>query len=192
MFSKFLTSKLFYLFQLFDVDKNGVLQKRDFELIADKVRTQLGYEENSKEHLHIASKSVFFFKKITSELVVEKKDEIKIVEWLEFFRGNVIENQDEIELAEFVQLLLGFIFGVFDENHDGYLSLKEYQEIFHIFGINRSESLEVYKKLDYNGDDKLSRYELSLAVETFLISNDESELGNWIFGNWKNVEGNNY
>jgi len=74
---------------------------------------------------------------------------------------------------------------LFDDNHDGYISTDEYVDMFVVYGIDIKYSAKSFIKLDINRDDRLSRNELLHAFETFLLSNEPNQPGNWIFGNWE-------
>ena len=102
-----------------------------------------------------------------------------------FFEEDVLDESDDVVLDEYVDLLLAFIFGMFDDNHDGYIQFSEYKDLFSIFGKSEAFSREAFDKIDVNNDGKLSRYELIPAMETFITSEDPSEIGNWVLGDWK-------
>lgn len=185
MFSPFQSTKLTYLFHLLDIDNNDLLQLNDFSDIAEDVRRKLNYSEGEEEHQLIVQKSVKFFHKLLRDIPHEENQSITLTDWLDFFEKEVVSAQDPDVLDEYVELILAFLFGLFDENRDGYISIEEYQEIFNSLGIPKEHAIEAFQRIDVNGDNHLSRYEMIPAIETFLTSNDPSEVGNWIFGNWE-------
>ncbi|MFY0601247.1 MAG: EF-hand domain-containing protein [Cyclobacteriaceae bacterium] len=185
MLTPFQSAKLSYLFNLLDLNGNNILQLNDFAELAESVRKKLDYEEAGKEHTAIAQKSVKFFHKLLKDIPNPGYQVINREEWLDFFSKNLVSKGDEDTVDEWVDLLLAFLFGMFDENHDGYISISEYQDIFAIYGMDESFSKQAFDKIDVNGDGKLSRYELIPAIETFLISDNPQEPGNWVFGNWE-------
>lgn len=185
MLTSFQSVKMTYLFKMLDINGNGALQLDDFAELSEKVREKLGYEEGEKEHIAIVQKSVRFFHKLLRDIPNPGDQTISLDEWLKFFGEEVASFEDEDTVDEWVDLLLAFVFGMFDENHDGYISLKEYSDLFEIFGRDHTFSKVAFNKIDANKDGKLSRYELIPAVETFLTSDNELEFGNWVFGNWR-------
>ena len=93
------------------------------------------------------------------------------------------ENQyDPVVLEEYSELILGFIIHFFDTNNDGFISDEEYERMFKIFGMNELQAGLAFHGLDKDGDNRLSRYELLNAVETFLTSDDPANSDNWVFG----------
>ncbi len=187
MLTSFQTAKLTYLFNLLDLNGNGILQVNDFAELADNVREKLNYEEGEKEHQAIVRKSVKFFHKLLRDIPNPGYQSINIDGWLTFFGEEVASFEDEDTVDEWVDLLLAFVFGMFDENHDGYISLAEYQDLFEIFGKDEAFSKAAFDRIDVNKDGKLSRYELIPAVETFLTSDIPDENGNWVFGDWRKI-----
>lgn len=185
MLNSFQSAKLTYLFNLLDVNSNGSLQLDDFTELSEKVREKLNYKKEEKEHQAILQKSIKFFHKLLKDIPNPGDQAINIDEWLSFFSEEIATFEDEDTVDEWVDLLLAFVFGMFDENHDGYISLQEYLDLFEIFGKDHAFSNDAFEKIDANSDGKLSRYELIPAVEVFLTSTDETDVGNWVFGDWK-------
>lgn len=177
--------KLTYLFNLLDINNNGILQLNDFAELAESVRDMLKYEEGKREHQEIVRKSVKLFHKLLRDIPYSENQSIALQDWLTFFDEEVVNAKDLDVVDEYVDLFLIFIFGLFDENKDGYISINEYQEIFNLFGIDKAFSKEAFMRIDRNGDDRLSKYELAPAMETFFTSNSDEDIGNWIFGDWR-------
>ena len=194
MLSVFQSTKVSCLFHLMDVNKDGSLQLNDLLELSDQVCKELGYELGQHQYDELRRKLIRFYNQLVREIFPAQSQkidasnwedyEIGILDWIKYIDKEIVQAQDEDALADLVSLMLGFIFGAYNEDHDGYLSRNDYEKIFTMFGINKEHSRAAYSKLDVNGDQKLSRYELMMAIETFFTSNDPSEMGNWIFGNW--------
>jgi Ca2+-binding EF-hand superfamily protein len=178
MLSEFQTTKLTYLFVLLDVEKNGVIRDEDFLVLNEKLQEVRDHEDSKKETKNL---SLPFIRALLRDLNKSVFDEINHREFLDFFNGLLSSDDDEM-LDEYSQLLLGFIFGYFDENKDGFISKEEYEQLFHVFGMVDDESVEAFGILDRNNDERLSRYELANAIETFLTSDDPENPDNFIFG----------
>ncbi len=180
-----ITIKLTYLFHLLDVSDNKLLDIKDFEMVAAQVTKGLGNSKvDKRKKAAILRRSRDFFKRIKSSMMLEK-DSIELHDWLGFYEYHVLVGADKHLLNEVVRYLLSFIFGVFDENRDGYFSLEEYENVFETFGISKSQSKLTFDKMDLNEDGILSRYELLMAVEMFISSTNEDEPGQLIFGEWR-------
>lgn len=122
------------------------------------------------------------FYKLTNDIPNASRRQILLVDWESFFRDVVLQPEGREIVDEYVDLFFDFIFKIFDENNDGYISKKEYADIFEVYGLNIEYIDEAFESLDSFKDGRLSRYELKNAIETFFISEDENEKGNQIFG----------
>jgi Ca2+-binding EF-hand superfamily protein len=182
MLTAFQETKLKYLFHLLDKNKSGVLEPSDFSEIGDEVIENFNLSEKDLEKNNILKNADKFFQKLISNISVADQQVITLDEWLIFFDTEIVNAEDSILTDEVVDLILNFLFGSFDQNRDGYTSVRDYIQMFSVLGISRKDLTSAFIKFDVNGDCKLSRYELSSGVESFLISDDQQDPGNWIFG----------
>ena len=185
MLSDVQKKKIVHFFELLDSHKNGFLQAEDFSEIAERIRMGLGYEAGGEKHVFLAKKSAKFFHTLLNAISHENKQVISQQEWIDFIDKKIINNDDEEYKEEFEEFIIGFLFDLFDDNHDGYISTDEYVDMFVVYGIDIKYSAKAFLKLDLNKDDKLSRNELLHSFEMFLVSDDANQQGNWIFGNWE-------
>lgn len=185
MLSDVQNRKIVHFFQLLDSHKNGYLQADDFSEIAERIRVGLGYEAGGDKHVFLAKKSARFFHTLLNAISHENKQVISQQEWIDFIEEKIIKGNNEEFKEEFQEFIIGFIFDLFDDNHDGYLSTDEYVDMFVVYGIDIKYSAKAFLKLDLNKDDKLSRNELFHSFEMFLTSDDPNQPGNWIFGKWE-------
>lgn len=185
MSSEFQQKKLGYFFRILDLNSNGSLQMDDFTEMVEKVRIRLDYEPGSKEHSRITNKAVKLFNSLVKDIKPFSFNQVTEEEWIDFFMKEVILSGDEDTLDDYKELIFNFMFDFFDQNRDGFISKKEYEDFYDIFGIDRTYSDKAFSLLDKTQSYKLSRYDLMNAVEEFLASDDTTVPGNWIFGNWE-------
>jgi Ca2+-binding EF-hand superfamily protein len=184
MVDSMLKEKLTYLFHMLDVSQNQQLDVKDFELVAEQVTKHLGNSKLEKrKKAAVFRRSRDFFKRVQTAMGLTK-DSIDLQDWLGYFENHVLGDENKQSLNEVVRYLLSFFFGVFDDNRDGFFSIKEYENIFETFGISKSQSQGAFNKMDLNQDGILSRYEILMSVEMFITSTDPDEPGNQIFGDW--------
>jgi len=185
MISEFQKKKYIHFFNLLDSHKNGYLHVDDFSEIAERIRMGLGYPEGSDKHKFLAEKSAHFFHRLLSSTPHDGNQIITQKEWINYLYNEIVTANDEEELEEFEEFIIGFLFDMFDDNHDGYISTDEYVDMFVVYGIDIKYSAKAFLNLDVNKDDRLSRNELIHSFETFLLSDDPEHPGNWIFGKWE-------
>ena len=183
--SEFQSKKLRYFFHILDLNRNGAIQLDDFSEMAEHVRQIMGYEEGSKEHKRITDKATRFYHSLVRDISPSNRQEIVMEEWIAFFENVVIRDEDALD--EYKEMIFTFMFDFFDQNRDGFISRKEYEDFYQIFGIDDQYLDKAFQKLDNSNSYKLSRYDLMSAVEEFFASTDDSVSGNWVFGNWNSV-----
>ncbi len=181
---EFQRKKLGYFFRILDLNSNGCLQMDDFTEMVEKVRVTLGYDPEDKNHKRITDKAVKLFNSLVSDIKPFTYNQVTEDEWINFFIDQVILTDDEDTLDEYKELIFNFMFDFFDQNRDGFISKKEYEDFYDIFGIDRNYCDKAFSLLDKTQSYKLSRYDLMTAVEEFFASEDTTLHGNWIFGNW--------
>ena len=107
----------------------------------------------------------------------QKRKQIHFFQILDFDRNGLIQRKDFEDIAENLS--------VFDTDHNGYISLNEYLDLFIGLRIEVRFAPMSFAKLDLNQDGQISKNELVKSVEEFLKSNDPSASGNWLFGHWE-------
>ncbi|WP_420319153.1 EF-hand domain-containing protein [Ekhidna sp.] len=184
MSADFQKKKLGYFFKILDLNSNGTLQMDDFTELVEKVRVTMAYEPEGTGHKRITGKAVKLFNSLVDDIKPSSFNEISEEEWINFFLEKVILSRDEETLDDYKELIFNFMFDFFDQNRDGYISKKEYEDFYDIFGIDRAYCDKAFYLLDNTQSHRLSRYDLMNAVEEFFSTSDPTLPGNWIFGNW--------
>lgn len=187
MSKEFQRQKLSYFFNILDLNNNKSLELSDFWELSEKVRETLGFEAESTEHKRIADKATKLFHTLVKDVSTSEYQKISEDEWVQFFEKEVIDLNDEEALDSYKELIFHFMFDFFDHNRDGFISMQEYEDFYKIFGIDITYLNKAFRMLDNSNVGKLSRYDLMDAVEDFLVSEDESVPGNWIFGYWESM-----
>ncbi|MFY0687894.1 MAG: EF-hand domain-containing protein [Cyclobacteriaceae bacterium] len=182
MLTDFQEKKINHLFRIYDQGRNGYLQLRDFLDLAGKICLKMEYLPGSRHHDGLITKTTRLWDKLMTYFEDSKIEVIYPKEWNLFFEENIVNSRTEEVLDEYVDMLIGFVFDLFDDNHDGYISIKEYKNMFEVFEIKDSSIEEVFYGLDLNKDKRLSKYEMVRAMEDFFTSNDPESKGNRLFG----------
>jgi Ca2+-binding EF-hand superfamily protein len=182
MLTEFQEKKINHLFGIYDQHNNGYLQKGDFLELAGKICMKMEYMPGSRHHDGLISKTTRLWDKLMAYFAEANIEVIYPKDWKQFIEDEIITARTEEVLDAYADMLIGFVFDLFDENNDGYISIHEYKIMFEIFEIKDSSIEEVFNDMDLNKDRRLSKYEMVRAIEDFLTSNDPSAKGNRIFG----------
>ncbi len=92
-------------------------------------------------------------------------------------RDNVVETADEAALAQGGPAL----FDALDQSGDGVISPAEYRIFATAYRIE-GETDELFARLDTDGDRQISRDEFTQLWIEFVLGEDESAAGNWLYG----------
>ena len=185
MLTAFQEKKLTYLFKFLDFNKNGILQHDDFSDIAGTICEKREFEFGTRQHKYVMDKCVKIYHRFLKDMTRKGAHDIHLEEWLNFFDEEIVNGEDELERDDYVEIIMDYVFGLTDKNKDGFISKKEYLDIFSTFRVGSKHAENAFDHLDANKDNKLSRYEVKHSIEMFITSESESDMANWVFGNWE-------
>ncbi len=175
--------KLTHYFKLLDFDNNGTVEQEDFVAIAENLCVLWGIKEGSDKHTKYRELFEKSWKDFRDNVEHSDPTHATLKEWLSFGDTHLVNGSEQF-FNSYVIRNAEIIFDTFDANHDGFISLDEYIDLFMAYHIQVRYSAKSYTKLDLNSDDMLSKYELMSGIEDFFKSNDENAPGNWLYGFW--------
>ena len=175
-----LEQKWHYFFSVLDTDRNGVLQPSDFLLVADRI-SNLVLFNRADQKTNLSSRSYRLFIQITTDIGKEETT-LTREEWIDFFMNIVLSRP-----SRYISTTARYIFSLFDQDGDGYISREEYLNMIRAYGLNLDEIEDNFALLDLNDDGYISKFEMIQAFEAFFLSNNRSDPGNWIYGDWKEI-----
>lgn len=175
-----LEQKWHYFFSVLDTDRNGVLQPSDFLLVADRISDLITFN-HADQKTNLSSRSYRLFIQITTDI---GKEETTLTrnEWIQFFNKIVLSRP-----SRYIATTARYIFSLFDQDGDGYISREEYLDMIRAYGLNLDEIEDNFALLDLDDDGYISKYEMIQAFEAFFLSNNRTDPGNWIYGDWKEI-----
>ena len=161
------------VFDRLDANDDGVLDREDFLVIADKFAKQAGWEQDSPQ--------------------AEGVRRLYAAWWTQFCVGADSNNDGVLTADELVtgvgamdrSAFVGgapMVFDVFDRSGEGLISPAEYRELLSIYGVDSAQADEIFARLDLDGDGYITREEFEELLMTFLFSEDEDDPGTLLFG----------
>lgn len=175
-----LEQKWHYFFSVLDTDRNGVLQPSDFLLVADRISDLVTFN-HADQKTSLSSRSYRLFIQITTDIGKEETT-LTREEWIRFFNEIVLSRP-----SRYIATTARYIFSLFDQDGDGYISREEYLDMIRAYGLNLDEIEDNFALLDLDDDGFISKYEMIQAFEAFFLSNNRTDPGNWIYGDWKEI-----
>ena len=171
--------KLRHLFDVYDVRKNGYLERDDFEALADTAARARGHEPGSPEHEQITRDFYTRFHRMKAVADFSRDGRVAPDEWVDFFEMVLA---DERAFDAVVGSTVELVFGLFDLDDDHVLDAAELGRLRRAFGIPAGDDDEVLVQLDTDRDGTLSVAEVRAAIGDFFRSDDPDAPANRFFG----------
>ncbi|XP_013380813.1 sarcoplasmic calcium-binding protein [Lingula anatina] len=162
-------------FRANDVDGDGYLTRRDYELSAHRVTAYMCLDENE-------AKKVFKNRLDIWEGVsrgIGKPDGSRVSE------DEHISNFLQTVNTSYRDSVVSFAstdFDAIDLDGDGFISPKEHEAFFYSWGIPTVHSADAFKTLDKNGDGLISKEEFIRGALDYSFTEDENNPYNNFFG----------
>ena len=171
--------KLTRYFEMYDIDDDGVVDRRDFERIIENVRFLHGVPQTSPVFTSLQAAYMDQWHALMVSADIDENGSVDPDEWVAYFTG-VIGDQELYEAAV-TNLVFGLL-SVFDTNGDGVLGADEFVNFYGLFGRSAALARQVFIELDRDFDGKISMEELMVMAEGFFRSDDPDAPGNSLFG----------
>ena len=180
MITEFQKQKILKHFSLYDFDKNGVLEKADFEQNLNKMMQGNGWATDSPEYKKVYAS--FVEKRWASlQKLADPNNDNKITpdEYLQYV--DKLLNNPEMYEAEIVVPVKG-LFKSMDKDGDGHIDLEEYKNLYANLGFDEGIAPEIFSKLELNYDGHISEDEYLKLIDQFFTSQNPEDPGNLFFG----------
>ena len=171
--------KIETMFAMLDTDRDGRVAAGDFTRRVDAVARLRGWGEGSPE--------------------LERNRRFATDEWESLVEGADADGDGSVtrdEYLRYAELFLGdrdgvrayargdvqLLFDAMDTDADGRISLDEYRGYLEVCGVDAAGADSFFAHADLDEDGRITRSEMTHAVEEFLLSEDPAAGGNFLFG----------
>lgn len=170
-------SKYDRIFEMHDANGDGVIEKADFDSLADRLLDAFGRSASSKQGRELHKGYDRLWQTVARQARVSADGSIGRDEYREALE----------QMAQTGELFSGISrqvltaeFDVADADGDGYLSAEEFVQLLSVFGDSRQEAQAAMRSLDQDGDGRLSRDEYCEAWRDYMVGGDAP--GSALFG----------
>lgn len=175
-------------FDFLDVDKNGVVERDDFEKALQRLAQERGVQDDPDTLERLSERYYGMWRLLQSLCDANGDGQISLQEWLDYLNAALEEDRRQrAESSDYrspFEAMARQFFELLDVRGNGLVSLEEYRAFCLAHGVDAGRVQECFGKLDVNGDGRLGRDEVIDMVLEFYFSDDPAALGNWLFGGY--------
>ncbi|MGG7575123.1 EF-hand domain-containing protein [Streptomyces sirii] len=175
-----LREKMHKLFDVYDIDGNGYIERSDFEALAQRINESFA-DTGSRRTAEVTAVLNDTWEDMASRMDVDSDERISLEEFiadkLDATRGGAAASRRKTR-----QERRRLLFGVMDRDGDGTISLDEHRRFYRAFGVSAADAEETFAVLDENGDGLLSLDEMIDASLEYSTSADPQARSNDLLG----------
>ena len=166
-------------FAVVDTDGNGVWQRGDGQLLAQRLGQTFGYAADSAAWRAVAKAQGTLFDTMLSHLDANDDQEISREEFVD---GVGPDLADRPGFHAAVGATVRSLIQVADADGNGVLDPGEYIRLAAVYGARADQAERAFGRLDQDRNGVLDATELTLAISQFFGSRDPGGYGNVAFG----------
>ncbi|CAH0401069.1 unnamed protein product [Chilo suppressalis] len=179
MVSDFRKKKLLHVFTaFFDTNKSGSIDKKDFELAAEKIAKLRGWKEGDAPYKKVQESLTAIWNGLQSGADADKDGQVSVDEW-----NTMWENfsKNPAGAAEWQRLYAKFIFELEDASNDGAIDSEEFSSVYASLGLDKAEAVAAFGKMA-QGKPNITWQQFQVLWNEYFASEDVNAPGNFIFG----------
>jgi Ca2+-binding EF-hand superfamily protein len=179
MLTELQKQKLPNLFAVHDLNRDGVINRDDFEEYTARIAGTRGWGPESAEYKQLLSHFMTFWGGL--EVVAKSigAHEVTMTAWLEYW-DRILSTPGVFE--QIVAPIGQTVFSIVDHDGDGSIAFEEYAAMYQHSGFPEEDIRLVFGRLDTNQDGRLSLDEFMTLVGQFFGSSNPADPGNLLFG----------
>lgn len=178
--------KFLHVFDLLDIDGNGVLEYEDFRLAVDTMCDERGWSNSHRRRTGLVRANRRLWDMMTRYLDADGDGNISLVEWLNFHFQAFTQDPQLLntlpELNGALNSTAHFFCDMLDSDGDGKVTDEDYVLFCEAYGVSEEEAGAGFALFDKNGDGILQITEVDDLIREFYLSTDPKAAGNIFFG----------
>jgi len=185
--SGFQTKKILNLFEnLYDTNKDGVIEKIDFDECLEKIRTLHHWQNNDAAYKEAQTTLGKIWEGLRERADVNKDGRITKEEWTKMWESCIKDVANGKGFPAWQQEYMEFMFYANDTSGDNMIDRGEYSAVYQLLGFSNDDVNACFDKISEGCKDQmLSKTDFEALWKEYFISEDENAKGNFLFGRQK-------
>ncbi|MCB8926859.1 MAG: EF-hand domain-containing protein [Ardenticatenaceae bacterium] len=163
------------MFNMFDVNGDGKIEQADFDLFHSRLYEMRGIGPGDAQFDELNGRFAGFAQALQQ---MTQSESVGMDDWINFLSGVANAPQK----YQIVRPISEAIFGLWDLNGDGHVSLSEYRKLCTVMRLGEEYADQIFTKLDLNQDQRITVDELITLSDEFFVGDDPAAPGNLFFG----------
>ena len=165
------------LFEVYDADRNGAVEKEDFEAIFHNLARARHLTQEMPQYQQLYAKFMEEWESLQQDADKNGNGKIELAEWLKYSERRI----NSPNIYKIVVDLADWVFELLDLDGNGVIGVEEYKTFYWSWRIPPDLAIEIFPKLDLNGDGSITKKEFLKLVRQFYRSDDSDAPGNLFF-----------
>lgn len=175
-----------HMFDLIDVDGNGVLEYEDFRMVVDTMSEERGWSSTHRRYVGLVAANRRLWNMMARHIDADANGEITMAEWLTFHIQAFINDPQlkgtDPELSVALRSTARFFCDMLDSDGNGKVTLEDYISFCEAYNVPETEARQSFELFDQNKDGILQQHEVQALVTEFYLSDEPEAPGNVFFG----------
>jgi len=174
--SEFRLAKLTYVFErFFDIDKNGTIEKEDFNLAVKQICKVRGWPETDPRYKAVQDSFIKMWEALSKRCYKKDNEKILPEEFVQLWR-----NTEKID--DWEKVYIDLMFELQDTSGDSVIDEDEFASVCESYGINPAESRQAFNTFSSHGHVPVDKKYYEKLWKEYFGSDDPASLGNYMFG----------
>lgn len=179
--STFLDRKLARRFRTYDLDGDGVIERRDFQHAADSMAEEFDQKPGSAAREQLTSLCLGLWEHLATVADHDDDGRISEAEYKAAFHSGLLETPESFD-AGYVPFLHA-IMDIADGDGDGKLTREEHVRwTGALMNLPATDAHEIARRLDADGDGLIGRDDLLAAIRAYYFDESPDSAGSWLLG----------
>ncbi|MDZ8240739.1 MAG: EF-hand domain-containing protein [Nostoc sp. ChiQUE01a] len=177
----FLDRKLSKRFRTFDDDRNGFIERSDFEMSVARLAEEFGHEEESPARQRLLEVCLDLWDHLLQVADTNTDGRISEAEYKAAFALGLLETTEAFDQS--YMPYLSAIMDIVDQDQDGKLTVTdEIRWTGAMMHLSEQDAREVFRHLDQDADGFITTRDLLEAIRGYYFDDSLDSPGYWLLG----------